>query len=315
MALFETFWKRQKRLRGELPDVYVYDDIPNPLRVQIIHIMAEILGGHNEFNESYGTGENVRQSYRNIVTILRKELGVFQLPHRQNKYQEHLLDELIEFLLNEENIEYVLGAVELICRAISIFASSYQYRYVNNSEEISKAAIDEINARFREHGIGFEFDGEIIRIDTELIHAEAVKPALGLLRDAKFSGAEQEFLNAYSHYRKGSNKEALNDALKAFESTMKSIYDKRKWPYAKGDTASKLIKVAFDNGLIPTMWEGHFSALRSTLETGVPTARNKLSGHGQGEKRTEVPEHLVAYVLHMTASLIVFLVKSDSALP
>jgi len=53
------------------------------------------------------------------------------------------------------------------------------------------------------------------------------------------------------------------------------------------------------------------SALRSLLEGGVPTGRNKLSGHGQGATPTTVPEHIVSYVLHMAAAAIVFLVRSE----
>lgn len=35
----------------------------------------------------------------------------------------------------------------------------------------------------REHGVGFEFDGDVIvRVDSQVIHASAVKPALLLLR-------------------------------------------------------------------------------------------------------------------------------------
>ncbi len=40
----DIFSKRQKILRGEVPDVYQYDSIPEPLRVQIIHIMTDGLG-------------------------------------------------------------------------------------------------------------------------------------------------------------------------------------------------------------------------------------------------------------------------------
>ena len=38
VGVFDIFSKRQKKLRGEVPDVYTYDSIPEPLRVQIIHI-------------------------------------------------------------------------------------------------------------------------------------------------------------------------------------------------------------------------------------------------------------------------------------
>jgi hypothetical protein len=54
-------------------------------------------------------------------------------------------------------------------------------------------------------------------------------------------------------------------------------------------------------------------ALRSTLESGVPTARNKLGGHGQGTEVVEVPEHIVSYALHLTASAIVFLAEAEKA--
>jgi hypothetical protein len=172
-----------------------------------------------------------------------------------------------------------------------------------------------LNARFREHGVGFQYEsGEIIRVDSQLLHNEAVKPALVLLRAREYAGAQAEFLTAHEHYRNGRTKEALTECLKALESVMKAICAKRKWPHAPNATASVLIQVLFDKGLVPSFWSQHFSALRATLESGVPTARNRLGGHGQGTQVTEVPAHLVAYVLHQTASAIVFLAEAERAL-
>ena len=42
MSIFDIFSKRQKKLRGEVPDVYVYDKLPSPLRVQIIQIWEQL---------------------------------------------------------------------------------------------------------------------------------------------------------------------------------------------------------------------------------------------------------------------------------
>ena len=145
-----------------------------------------------------------------------------------------------------------------------------------------------------------------------MIHAEVVKPALKLLDQQKYAGAQQEFLRAHEHYRTGNAKEAINECLKAFESVMKSICDDRGWPYGDGATARGLIKVCFDNQIVPSFWQSHFSSLRSLLESGVPTARNKESGHGQGAAPTNVPMHLVGYALHMTAATIVFLAEADA---
>jgi hypothetical protein len=47
------------------------------------------------------------------------------------------------------------------------------------------------------------------------------------------------------------------------------------------------------------------------LESSIPTGRNKLSGHGQGTESTTIPNYLVAYMLHMTASTLVFLTTAE----
>lgn len=50
------------------------------------------------------------------------------------------------------------------------------------------------------------------------------------------------------------------------------------------------------------------------LESSIPTGRNKLSGHGQGTTPTNIPDYLVAYMLHMTASTVVFLATAEKNL-
>lgn len=311
MSVFETFWQRQRKRRGDVPDVYTYDTLPEGLRVQLVQVIMEALGDR----DAYLYNKGIREAYKAIVTVLRKEFGTFVLPHRSKTYDENYQAELVEFIMAEADVEKVLSALELAARIIENVASQWDYRHDHDAKTIAAEAITEINARIKAHGVGFEYDGEIIRIDAELVHVEAVKPALALLRDKRYAGAEQEFLSAYDHYRKGKSKEALTDALKAIESTMKVICHKRGWPIQPKDTAQKLIDACLSNGLIPSYWQSHFTSLRSMLESSVPTARNKTSGHGQGTAIQTVPDHLAAYVLHMTASTIVFLVKAEQALP
>lgn len=308
MAIFDLFSKRQKQLRGEIPDVYKYDTIPSPLRVQIVHIWQDCLGSASEYNADHSYAD-VKKAYKFIAETLRREYGVFSLT---NNRVHNYMEEVIDFFLEEKDTEKVLDVIELTFRVADKYTRSYNYKYETNPDECVDNAIEELNGRFKEHGIGFGYsNGEILRIDSQLIHAEAVKPALSLLNGSEYEGAQQEFLKAYEHYRQGNHKEALNDALKAFESTMKAICDKRRWDYAPTDTSKRLIEICFKQGLVPPFWEQHMSALRSLLESGIPTGRNKLSGHGQGTTPTTVPEHIVSYVLHMTASAIVFLVKSE----
>ncbi len=183
------------------------------------------------------------------------------------------------FFLQVEDVEKALDAIELSFRAID--RSTREWRYLNRQRatEIADNAIAELNSRFKEHGVGFQFvDGEIIRVDSELIHVEAVKPALRVLNSKKYRGAQQEYLSAYEHYRHGKNKEPLNDCLKAFESTMKAICDKQKWSYQPNSTAKALIQKCFENALVPSFWQQQISSLRSMLESSIPTGRNKLAG-------------------------------------
>lgn len=312
MAVIELFSKRQKKLRGEVSDVYVYDDIPKQLKTQIVHIWYDALGHENQYNNNKG---KVRKTYQEIVETLCREYGLFKLPGT-NDYDRHYIVELKSFFLSEQNTEQVLDVVELTFRVIDGFTRGYNYLDRHDADSTATNAIEELNFRFKEHSVGFQYiDRNIIRIDSDLIHSEVVKPALRLLNQKYCTGAQQEFLMAHEHYQHRNMKESLNECLKSFESLMKAICDKRGWSYNPNATAKNLIQVCLDNELIPSYWQQSFTSLRTLLESSVPTGRNKLSGHGQGSATMIVPDYLAAYMLHMTASAIVFLSEADAAMP
>ena len=81
MAIFDLFSKRQKRARGEMPDVYVYDNLPRPLRVQIVHIVRDTL--RNLYGEYW---EN--EAYIFVNQTLLKEYGLFELIKNARSDQE-----------------------------------------------------------------------------------------------------------------------------------------------------------------------------------------------------------------------------------
>lgn len=143
------------------------------------------------------------------------------------------------------------------------------------------------------------------------MQSEAVKPTLAILREKIYRGANEEFLKAHEHYRHGRHKECLNEALKSFESVMKAICAKHKWTFDQNDTAKSLIDICLKNGLIPQYLQSQFSSLRSVLESGIPTVRNKLGGHGQGASITNVTEPMARYALNLTASNILFLAEHE----
>jgi hypothetical protein len=310
MAIVNIFSKRQKVLRKEVPDVYEYARIPQPLRVQIAHILRDLFG------RPLGSDKNrCIAAFTQIEQCLCREYGLFKFPSKANNYDEHAQERVIHFLLTEPNHERILDVVEISFQLLSLLLKSHfeWQRWV--PQEKFDEAIEELNARFREHGIGYQFEsGEIIRVDSQLIHAEVVKPALALLTAPEYAGANAEFLKAFEHYRKGDIKECLNECLKAFESTMKAICTKRNWAFKPTDAAKELIDVCLKNSLIPPLIQSHIGGVRAALESGIPTIRNRLSGHGQGAQVVDVPLHYASYMLHLTATTIQFLVESEKAL-
>ena len=303
--VLNLFSKRRRRERGELPDTYRYDELPQPLRVQIVHVIRDA------FEPAGGPDHEALDLYKEVHDLLAREYGLFEL-HEDAKYRQDFRSALFNFFLQTKDVEQALDVVEFTLRCAMYVVP--EWRYAAQRRTNASVAIAEINERFREHGVGYQFEsGEIIRVDSQLLHAELIKPVLALLSDHDFSGANEEFLKAHEHYRHGRNKEALVECLKAFESTMKVICDQRGWRYEKTAPAKKLIEVCFDNALVPAPLQAQFGALRSTLESGVPTVRNKMGGHGQGSEPVEVPAYLVEYTLNLTASAIRLLYGAHTA--
>jgi hypothetical protein len=315
MPIWDLFSKReaQKRKQGQ-EDVFQYDDLPAAFRVQVIHLWVDALGIWQQ--PSFGT--SARQYLPNrlwaqIHDGVAREKGVFRLG------REHLnpFDQCQEYI-QQTNTENALDLIEASFRVVhTIVRHTVEYERQQWGIRHPDETIKELNGRFREHRIGYEFSGgKIIRVDSKFLHAEAVKPALQLLYDGgkAFSGPLQEFLSAHEHYRKGEMKEALVDALKAFESTLKTICTLRKWPFnPHKDTASKLLQIVFDQELIPDWMQSQYTSLKAILESGVPTVRNKLAGHGQGSVPIAVPGHFVSYALNLTAANLVFLIEAHKA--
>lgn len=309
MALFETFSKRLKRkLKGATPDVYCYDEIPQPFRIQVIHIWATAIGPYAP--DRYSDPKIGDSAWTFMHDTLARELGLFQLAKGNDPFEA-----CQQFLQRAEPLQ-CLDLIELSFRYIDrVVRKEGQWRWERSGiTEPPDEAIAELNARFLEHSLGYQYaGGDIIRVDSAYVHAEIVLPALTLLGHENFRGAEDEFLRAHEHYREGRRKEAVAEAAKAFESTLKTICDRRQWEYPAGATAKPLLDIVIQNGLLPAELGTHFAGLRSALEAGLPTIRNRTSGHGQGAEPVDLPVHLAAFALHLAAANIVFAVESHRA--
>ena len=299
MAIVELYSDRVKqREQAGKTAIYQYDELPNKLRVQVVQIWHEALGSGLPMNGLYDDIHiQCRKIWKEMNQIVQKRNGLLQIGNSYQTYDERYCSYFLTVPLLQ-----ALDMIELGFLGIDV-------RYAQSKKE--EDWIKELNHWFRENGVGYEFaEGQIMRVDSQYVHAEVVLPALSLLQSAQFEGAQNEFLKAHKHYREGNHKEAIAEALKAFESAMKQICDERKLPYTPRDTAQALITILISNGFVPEYLLDHLSGVRKTLEAGVPTLRNKLAGHGQGGEVKEVHQPLVAYALHLAAANIVFLVET-----
>ena len=304
MPVFDIYSKRQKRSRGEVPDVYQYD-IPQELRVQVVYIMEDAFGA------LYYSGLRIPnggvKAYEFIHKALCREYGLDTLGNHNDSDHEAI----VNFLRQTKETEKAIDVIEITFQYIDRHVRGNEHEFDERKMSPNRA-VEELNQRFREHGIGYRYEsGFIVRVDSQLLHTEVVRPTLTMLSNPMYKGANAEFLSAHEHYRKRRYKECLNDCLKALESCIKAICEKRRWPYNDSDGASRLISIVFERELIPTFMQSHFSALRNTLEAGVPTIRNRLSSHGQGSTEVLVPESIAGYALHLTASNILLLARAD----
>lgn len=307
MFVIDLYSKRKKSREGVVNDVFGYDDIPSPLRIQVGNIIKDRLG------ESYYGNDKVKEAYNFIVTSLRNEYGVKKIADTGYNGTTH--DELFKFLEFESDVDKVLDAIELSFRIIETYSIDYYYKRENNAKELAHDAIKALNIRFREHAIGFAYEeGEIIRIDSQYVHDEIVKPAISILSAGIYDGARSYFLNAHEHYRHSKYEECIVECGKAVEAVMKAICDKRGWAVSGNATYGDLVKVCFNNNIIDPIWRGHFDNLEKLIKSGIPPARNIKAAHASTTV-APIPQPIVSYVLHMTASTVVFLADSEKLLP
>lgn len=304
MGIFNTY---SKGLKG-LPDVYTYDNIEQKVRNQVFHIW-------NDFFK--------QQCFEPLVDTARKEI-----------YETICKEEGVKLLIsggyfsaNEDCKNQVEGYFEGLKDTAKILdAIQITFYYMELLEKLTiehnpyfpipysvGQAIKDLNHRFRENGIGYEYsNGKILRIDHKLLHQETIRPTLSLLSEKKFKNANDEFLKAHEHYKHKRNQECLNESLKAFESTIKIICKENNWTFNQTDTAKPLINILLTNNFLPSYNESSLNALKQLLEGTVPTVRNKNSAHGAGNTSIIVPDFLANYMLYITGATIRLLVDTQN---
>ncbi|WP_335903646.1 STM4504/CBY_0614 family protein [Shewanella algae] len=300
--IYDLYSTRNKPI---YPDIYRYDAPSPKLKIQIAQILMAAIGTEESIARYKTPSEDV---YDAIFNILLREYGIVNGGRVKNSSGCKWLE---SYIISGSNSEQFLDVLELACRMIDTYVRSnwIDFETHDNPSENPDDALAEINERMKRDGFGYEFtNGILVRIDDQYIHSEVVKPALLILQD--FDGARGEFLSAHEHYKHGAYEECILDCCKSFESLMKTICHDRGWITNKEMgtlPASKLIIKCVENKLIPDYMQNQFTGFKQLLESGVPSIRNKSAGHGVGKETRDIPQGLVSYALHLTATNLVFL--------
>jgi AbiJ N-terminal domain 4 len=286
--VYETYSERKRRLeQAGQPDVYSYDPIPNKLRNQIIHVWTDAFG-EGRTDASY-------QYYASMEKAILRAEGRQSLVGSGSSPVEECRDWLVRCTTDQ-----AIDIIELSARMIGKIYGQ-------------QGRVAEINYRFRQNAIGFQFEaGQFIKVDDQFVHAEVVKPAIGLLTsDPSYKAASAEFMTAHQHYREGTNQDAVVAANRAFESTLKAICTKRGWPFDQGSRASDLVKTVRQHGLFPDHLGNAFDSYIAMMKSGLPGIRNNSGGHGPAPNDAKVPDYIAAYAIHLSAANIVVAIEAE----
>jgi hypothetical protein len=302
MRVLDLYSKRKKQSLQDQTEVFQYENIPVNLRIQIIHIIGDSIG--------LGRQSEAIKLYEAIHRHLCREYGVFSLVALPHAKSIPILEALLSFsslepsLRSRDYLDITLDIIEVSFKAIDQVVRRNPFLY--GAKVHPDQAIAELNQRFLEHNVGYKFsDGKIIRIDSEYIYAEVVKPTLALLDNNKFSQTNAEFRIAHEYFNQAQYQECLLQCLKSFELALKTVCDQKGWQYGAEDTVGTLVDNCQNKKLVPQFLQTQFYDICRALRHSIPDPNDPEP------KNAAELQSMAAYVLNLTATNISFLVKSQ----
>ena len=162
----------------------------------------------------------------------------------------------------------------------------------------------ELNNVLRAHLFPWQLvDNRFQKIESAYFQEEVLAPACMLLTAGDFPGPQQELLEAQNELSAGDGAQAIQLAHRALESTMKCVLgvDRQK--------PGELLRNLIDSELIEDYHTGFLKALEQLIY-GLTKERSEPGrAHGQGKDIVEVPNSLAALVVHLCASIMLFIMQ------
>ena len=122
MPVYETYAARvEKAAKGDAPDVYVYDELPQFLRKQLAQILTDCIGtgfkqsAYDTFHEP----PNANETWDSIAGIMDRERQSFRFEEDGKRYG---YGHCLSYLRTSDDIYGVLSLIEICCRFLAYTA-------------------------------------------------------------------------------------------------------------------------------------------------------------------------------------------------
>lgn len=174
-------------------------------------------------------------------------------------------------------------------------------------DEKQKDFQNELNMILQTEGVSWIFsDGNFFQMDSKFME-EHVHQQLNELYDTKnFTGAQEEFVEARNDLSGNDCKDAILNACKSYESTMKCLLGKGHSGEAT-KLAQQIRKEGFLDDLPPSLQEVFVQKVMQCL----PVIRNNLAGHGQGRESVTVEHDLAELSVNLAGAFNLFLMRRE----
>ena len=282
-----------------IKDMLAEPQIPNELRVKILKLMGYAFKG------IYDRQLNYTGFFRNPLNAI------------VNRF-EYQTGQTLRGIDSQTKIGQLVNdaGIKDLVKIVSVFLEEI-LRYPHLGDAILGCDfVAEINRHFREYHVMYEFaadgSGKIraTNIRSMYLHKETIAKPISLLTEIGFRGPLEEFEDAKEALDKQDTDKAVTEALKAFESTMKSILQELGHQYNPKWAAKDLIKASIEADVIPTNLESFSAGIRTVLESGLPPIRNMPGpAHGTGRDPKDVERSYAQFALNLCGSYIVFLIE------
>lgn len=186
--------------------------------------------------------------------------------------------------------ENVLDAIEVMHSGLTEDRRGYFSTHVNRIFDVEDCPWRLVKA-------------ECIKLDADFVGSDATQLALQSLAAGQFAGPADEYSKAAREQASGEVKNAIADACKSFESTLKILTG------LEQANADRLVKGLVASGYLDDLPENVRSGFGGAVLMALPFIRNKLAGHGQGGQVVNVPQCYGALALQIAAAFQNFLIS------